>query len=280
MRKGKNGISRQLAIRADYCPEGTSLEAFGASSAGIAVIDKQLRFCAVNRALADFNQVPPDAHLGKALHAVIGSVANACAPRIESVFASKRPIVGFEVSGKLPKREDVGYWIEDYFPLFDEKGRLAHVAAMAIEVTNERRLAHELAMIRTKVFRQLRVTILGVQRSLYHSLLSSESISDQRLRTFNQLLNECQRALLETAAEGRPGHDAGSDVTPAISLPERQKTIIQLLAEGRSTKQIADLLDLSPRTVETHKTRIFKKLRFQSLADLTRYAIRNKLVHL
>jgi len=54
--------------------------------------------------------------------------------------------------------------------------------------------------------------------------------------------------------------------------------IIQLLAEGKSNKEIADILDVTVKTVETHRSNLMRKLHLHSLADVIRYAIRNRLV--
>jgi DNA-binding NarL/FixJ family response regulator len=61
-------------------------------------------------------------------------------------------------------------------------------------------------------------------------------------------------------------------------LSSRERDVVRLIAEGLSTKAIARLLILSPKTVETHRTSSFRKLNASTLADLVRYAIRNKLI--
>jgi DNA-binding NarL/FixJ family response regulator len=53
---------------------------------------------------------------------------------------------------------------------------------------------------------------------------------------------------------------------------------VQLLAEGKSNKEIARSLELSVKTVETHRAAIMRKLDLHSLADLVRFAIRNQIV--
>ena len=58
----------------------------------------------------------------------------------------------------------------------------------------------------------------------------------------------------------------------------RETEVLQLLAEGKSNKQIASLLDLSVKTVETHRTAVMRKLELKSLPDLVRFAIRNHIV--
>jgi DNA-binding NarL/FixJ family response regulator len=62
------------------------------------------------------------------------------------------------------------------------------------------------------------------------------------------------------------------------ALTPREREIMQLVAEGKSTKQVADALTISIKTVETHRTNLMRKLHLHSVADLTRYAIRNQIV--
>jgi DNA-binding NarL/FixJ family response regulator len=61
-------------------------------------------------------------------------------------------------------------------------------------------------------------------------------------------------------------------------LTSRQREILQLVAEGKSTKEVAQLLDLSVKTVETHRAQIMDRLGIRELAGLVRYAIRTGLV--
>ncbi|MCI0387716.1 MAG: response regulator transcription factor [Acidobacteria bacterium] len=61
-------------------------------------------------------------------------------------------------------------------------------------------------------------------------------------------------------------------------LTDREREIIQLLAEGKSNKEIASRLDISTRTVEAHRRAIMNKLAFGSFAELVHYAIRNKII--
>lgn len=61
-------------------------------------------------------------------------------------------------------------------------------------------------------------------------------------------------------------------------LTEREKEILQLLAEGRSNKEVATLLNLSTNTVETHRTRIMQKLGLHSAAEIVLYAVRKRII--
>ena len=64
----------------------------------------------------------------------------------------------------------------------------------------------------------------------------------------------------------------------ASALTNRERAVVQLIAEGHKNKEIADLLSISVKTVETHRATVMRKLALSSSADLVRYAIRNKLV--
>ena len=61
-------------------------------------------------------------------------------------------------------------------------------------------------------------------------------------------------------------------------ISSREREIVQLLAEGNSNKDIAQLLNLSLKTVETHRSNIMHKLGFKSITDLVLYAVRNHLI--
>jgi RNA polymerase sigma factor (sigma-70 family) len=61
-------------------------------------------------------------------------------------------------------------------------------------------------------------------------------------------------------------------------LTEREKEILQLVAEGRSNKDVASILNLSTNTVETHRTRIMQKLDLHSTAEIVLYAVRKGII--
>jgi two-component system, NarL family, response regulator NreC len=61
-------------------------------------------------------------------------------------------------------------------------------------------------------------------------------------------------------------------------LTEREKEILQLLAEGKTNKKIADMLGLSTNTIETHRTRIMQKLDLHSSAEIVLYAVRKRII--
>lgn len=72
--------------------------------------------------------------------------------------------------------------------------------------------------------------------------------------------------------------DHGSDMKSLESLTARQREILQLIAEGQSTKQMALRLNISVKTVETHRAQLMDRLQIRNIAGLVRYAMRNGLI--
>jgi len=283
-----NGSLSRVGLVSDplYRPEPT-LRGLGASSIGVAVFNRQIRFCAINHALASFNRVPPEAHLGKPLDPIIGNLANVVGERIERVLHTGQAVTGCELSGKLPRRPDIGYWLEDYLPIFDERGRISNVCVVVIELTHEKRVEQLLRDCRMKTHQRLTSMLRLAQSGVNQCLRSAgygrtgQTNSDQNLKAFSRLTKGFQEILAEiTAVEPARELQKSKGEVPPSMLPPRQRTVLQLLAEGKSPKEIASLLNLTPNTVRIHKARLFKKLGVDSLPALVRYAIKTGLVEL
>jgi len=73
----------------------------------------------------------------------------------------------------------------------------------------------------------------------------------------------------------RPAPGAAPDLP---KLTPREGEVIQLLAEGKSSKEVASLLNLSTKTAETHRSNIMRKLGFHSIRDLVVYAVKNNII--
>jgi DNA-binding NarL/FixJ family response regulator len=74
------------------------------------------------------------------------------------------------------------------------------------------------------------------------------------------------------------GPFAPRDEKPKPRVTSRENEIIQLLSEGKSSKEVAVLLDISVKTVETHRANIMRKLELHTVSELVRYAIRNSII--
>jgi len=81
------------------------------------------------------------------------------------------------------------------------------------------------------------------------------------------LLHGCVDPHAPTEGESLPCH-----------LSPREREVVQLIAEGNSSKEIADKLGVSVKTIEAHRSNIMRKLNFHSVSEVVRYAIRNEII--
>ena len=82
--------------------------------------------------------------------------------------------------------------------------------------------------------------------------------------------------VLDSGARGENARQVVED--PSRRMTSRERQIVQLVAEARSTKEVASHLGISVKTVEAHRTNVMRKLRLRSVSELVRYAIRNGIV--
>jgi DNA-binding NarL/FixJ family response regulator len=75
-----------------------------------------------------------------------------------------------------------------------------------------------------------------------------------------------------------PLHHLAHQKTPLESLSERQREILQLIAEGQTTKAIAFVLNLSPKTVEYHRAKLMERLNIYDVPGLVRFALQSGLI--
>ncbi len=84
---------------------------------------------------------------------------------------------------------------------------------------------------------------------------------------------EITGAVIDDVVRGAPV----SDDAASLRLSNREREVLQLLAEGKSAREIAQSLHVSVKTIDTHRRHIMKKLNLHSVAELTKYAIREGL---
>ncbi len=83
-------------------------------------------------------------------------------------------------------------------------------------------------------------------------------------------------AMSAGGVEGQEGE--AEDALGWGDLTAREREVVQLVAEGRSSREVAAELHISVKTVESHRTNVMRKLRIRSVSQLVRYAVRNGLV--
>lgn len=80
------------------------------------------------------------------------------------------------------------------------------------------------------------------------------------------------------AVAGSQAGGGSSEKSSRGRITPREREVLQLLAEGKSNKEIAAVLEISVKTAETHRANIMLKLNIHSIADLVRYAVRNNII--
>ena len=102
-----------------------------------------------------------------------------------------------------------------------------------------------------------------------HFLLAIRTLKQHQLFFSSKVAELVMRGYIEGPVRSE------MDTGPTCQISPREREILQLLAEGNANKEVAAILNISPKTVETHRAHIMTKLNLNSIADLVRYAIRS-----
>jgi DNA-binding CsgD family transcriptional regulator len=252
------------------------------------------------------NRIPAAAHLGKTIHAVLGSAAAKVQPAFEHVFATGQLLSNFEVTAELPSRMGAGHWNASYFPIKDDTGQVHRVGALVLELTQRSEI--EAALLRlTNNLARIMSTLRGNSSSLVPSppnqLCANSGDGFSRsvgllesclseTRVISQMLQDAPPLVIvpplhvvrgkqlksRNGIEFAVAHPIEDELEYSALLPSREREVVALLATGKSNKEIASSLSISIRTVETHRAKIMLKLDMHSLSELVRYAVRTHLI--
>jgi DNA-binding NarL/FixJ family response regulator len=102
-----------------------------------------------------------------------------------------------------------------------------------------------------------------------HLILAVEALLDHRLYFSSLVLEKMLH-----------DYQSGKKDRPEVALSSREQNVVQLIAEGHTNRSVGTILNLSVKTVETHRASAMRKLGISSTAELVRYAIRTKLIAL
>ena len=277
---------------------------FKSSTVGVAICDRQLRYCAINAALASMNGIPAPLHLGRTIHDVLGKAAAKIQPAFEHVFATGQPLANFEVTAELPAREKVAHWNESYFPIKDDTGYVRQVGVIVLELTKRNELDAAILRLTTKLARitsTLRSDSSAPEDPCETSGKSNDAFSRSvglvesclsDARDIAQLLHDAPPLATvqpPRASRGKQleweheqnfavAHPFENEVEYPSLLSSRERQVVALLASGQTNKQIGTKLVISTRTVESHRAKIMLKLDIHSVSELVRYAVRARLI--
>ena len=108
--------------------------------------------------------------------------------------------------------------------------------------------------------------------------LTKESAADELVAAIRRIAGGGAYISPETAERLVLASNSGAEGPPHTQLSNREYEVFRALVEGRSVTDIAATLNLSVKTISTHKSRILEKMALSSQADLVRYALRHNLV--
>jgi DNA-binding CsgD family transcriptional regulator len=259
---------------------------------GIAIFDDQYRYVSVNRVLAAMNGVPAEAHVGKTVREIIGRVASTVEPMLHSVLVTGESILNVEIVGEPPARNEQGHWIANYYPIKTPAGEVKQVGVLVIEITRLRKFEKCLLALSDRVEKESVESWSGRSIELFESCMREMFRDYHWLQPPAQKPNPGDLATYELVTlpptPAPAPHDsfphyrsstwAGDEGTKSLS--PREIEIVQLLAGGKSNKEISTSLTITVRTVESYRAKIMLKLHIHSVIDLVRYAVRSGLVKL
>jgi DNA-binding CsgD family transcriptional regulator len=280
------------------------------STVGVALFDGNSHCRAFNGAIRRMIGVSQKRPIGKQLHQVFPDQAPKLEIAFRQVWATGNSVSNLELTAPLPAETAPRRWVLNFYPITDESSQVRLVAITLCEVTKGRYVELKLSRLRDKfqsnVLRQPNLLGEGfAEMSAQTFELVNRSVallkSSVSLRFYNS------ETRLEAALVRHALHMTGSHVCdPAVtdiqsgcdshaheaispytrndavsneSRPSpRERQVICFLADGKSSKEIGFILDISTRTVECYRARIMVKLDLHSTAALVRYAIRHHII--
>jgi DNA-binding CsgD family transcriptional regulator len=230
-------------------PAAQLFDALGSSPIGIAICDRELRFIAVNRKLAEINAIPPREHPGRRVQEFVGSLAPTVEARLQKVFSTRQPLHNVELIGRLGANSDSGHWLENYFPILDGFGRVQQVGVFLIPLLGQRPGS-------------------GTDRALASFTTPSGYRPSPSVGS------------IEQSSDSKAQHQLGEGTCRRTALTPRETDVLRLLAEGASSKEASARLAISVKTIDTYRGRLMLKLHATSVAHLVHYAIRHHVIGL
>ncbi|MFI5059520.1 MAG: LuxR C-terminal-related transcriptional regulator [Candidatus Acidiferrales bacterium] len=278
---------------------------FNASVLGIAILDREFRYLAVNNALATINGISVHAHLGRTVREILGHAATVIETAMNRVLVTGQSVSNCEITAELPTRNEEGHWLANYYPIKDAGGRVKQIAALVIETTKQRKLEEYLLNLMGDLPRiRDQVICMGLpdrtENDRIESWAGSVEMLDNcvrearrispllqlpmRLHKIANLVEHQQISSPYISATRSRGdspsyHSSARDGDHGTNrLSPREIEIVRLLAAGKGNKEISAALTLSVKTVETHRARIMLKLNFHSISEVVRFAVRAKMI--
>ncbi|MGH9402750.1 MAG: response regulator [Terriglobia bacterium] len=184
---------------------------------------------------------------------------------------------GYEVAGEAPDGHEAVRLAEKLKPqiaILD----LAMPLLNGIEATRQiLRVSPQTKIILLTMYKEDQYVLEALRAGVAGYILKTKAAKDliQAIRQVSKgvayLSPEVSQTLVEVYRSGGQA--------PSEPLTPRERQVLQLVAEGKTTKEVASLLGVSVKTADTHRSRLMRKLDIHETAGLVRYAIRTGLIH-
>lgn len=265
---------------------------FASSVMGVALLDSQIRFQAVNGALAAMNGFPAAAHIGKKLRYVLGSSTSKIETVMRQVLDTGAPVSNVELKAKIPGRLEKGHWIQSFLPVRDVHNRVTQVASLVVELTELEKLQvslqqvlRNLKRVSTVLKSQLRCFEIDYSAlgGVVGSLPKVVDLIDLAIAQTKSIAEVTPHYLPSDVSLPRDGRvknaEVADDDNPRLEmLSKREFQAFRLLADCKSNKDVSAEMKITVRTAETYRARVMLKLQLRSIGHLVRFAVRNRII--
>jgi DNA-binding CsgD family transcriptional regulator len=249
---------------------------------GVAVFDDAFRCTEINSVLSTMIGLAARACTGKTLQELFGGETFILEGALRFVRDTRKAIRNVSVDVQVAKKSATRHWIADCFPICDSTKQIRWIGSAFCEAPGSNGSPN-------RTFSECSHGGNGDLKAIGYCGTEAAQAAEAHDPKLRETLNQINRSVLlrRQMAQQRvasnvlhqiDSHENGTVFCRALSL--REMEVIRLLAEGKSNKEIAVDLQLSIRTVETYRARLMSKLELHSIADLIRYAIRNRLIDL
>jgi formate hydrogenlyase transcriptional activator len=128
-------------------PEKLIAAYFSSSTLGLCILDTGFHYLAINNTLAEMNSLPTADHIGKTVRDILGDFADLVEPHLQRVLTTGQPVLNLELAAVLPRRKEIGYWNEHFFPIKDESGMVTRIGVVVAETTEQKRMVETLQQL-------------------------------------------------------------------------------------------------------------------------------------
>jgi formate hydrogenlyase transcriptional activator len=198
-------------------PEKLIAAYFSSSTLGLCILDARFHYLAINNTLAEMNSLPAADHIGKTVRDILGDFADQVEPNLQRVLTTGQPVLNLELAAVLPRRKEIGYWIEHFFPIKNERGAVIRIGVVVAETTEQKRMVETLQQLsgnlkHQKVRLQMLLDVSGILSANWNMQLAFPRISARIRRVFRQ----------EYAGFSSHANDSGLLVLEAEDFPLRR----------------------------------------------------------